>query len=411
MKLDPIGVAVPFFMALIGLEWVISVASKKKVYRLNDTLTDLSCGIGDQLLGFLAKGTLAFAYVWIYENLRIYTFEANWWVSWVFAMLGVDFFHYWYHRFSHRTQLGWATHVVHHQSEEYNLAVALRQSWFAKFYSWVFYIPLAYLGVPVELYVASFAFNLLYQFWVHTRLINRLPAVFEWVFNTPSHHRVHHAINTKYLDKNYSGVLILWDRIFGTFEPEVEEPLYGTLKPIQSWSAAWANVSPCMKLLKDSLSEERLFDKLTLWARPPGWDTRTARVIQVPKFPPDGREYDANPRRTAMMYALIQFGPISLVLTTLLLIPDQWPSHVAWIAVIYGFWTLVSVAAIYEERPWVRSFEVGRLLGVLLAGLWILSNYSNSTIGLVTGGIVSYCFLGLGIFVVTHFAGRSRVTA
>jgi len=376
VSLDPIGVAVPFFLILIGVEWLISRRKKRTVFRLNDSMINLACGIGDQLLGVLAKATLLVGYIWIYENHRFFELSASSWITWTIALIGGDFCFYWYHRFSHRTQIGWATHVVHHQSEEYNLAVALRQPWFSKVYSWMFFIPLALFGVPAEVYVASFAFNLLYQFWIHTRLIGQLGA-FEWVFNTPSHHRVHHGINHEYLDKNYAGILIIWDRMFGTFESEREEPLYGTLAPIQSWNPLWVNFWPIGKVIRDSLRQKKLWHKLTLWLRLPGWNFEAGKVIQVPEFPPKGRGYDSDLGTKLTRYVMIQFVPLSFAVSVILLIKGVWSEMALGLSIGFILFTLCVVAGLYEKRGWAKPAEYIRLL--LLAGAGVF--------GLVDGGV------------------------
>ena len=190
--------------------------------------------------------------------------------AWVACFLGVDFFYYWFHRASHRVNAVWATHVVHHQSEEYNLAVALRQGAFQGWFSWVFYLPLALVGFPPLMFLTLSAFNTLYQFWIHTRAIGRLGPL-EWVMNTPSHHRVHHACNPKYIDRNYAGTLIVWDRMFGTFKPEEDEPVYGITKPLNSWNPVWANLHVWVDLAGKARRTRRLADRVRLFLRPPGW--------------------------------------------------------------------------------------------------------------------------------------------
>ena len=222
MALNPVGIALPFFLGLIVFESRLAKRQGRPVYRLNDTFTDLSCGLGEQALGVFGKALILVAYAAVETRVGVVDLplESAW--TWAIGMIGVDFFYYWYHRFSHRVNFAWLTHGVHHQSEDYNLAVALRQPWFTQAYSWMFYLPLAVLGVPAIVYMTCFAINLVYQCWIHTRLIGKM-GVFETVFTTPSHHRVHHGTNPEYIDRNYAGILIIWDRIFGTFEPEVVE--------------------------------------------------------------------------------------------------------------------------------------------------------------------------------------------
>ena len=182
----------------------------------------------------------------------------------------MDFFYYWFHRWSHEVNAGWAAHIVHHQSEEMNLAVALRQSVFQGALSWVFYLPLALVGFPPAMFLTVSALNTLYQFWIHTRAIGKLGPL-EWVLNTPSHHRVHHGRNPKYIDRNHAGSLIVWDRMFGTFQEEEEEPVYGITRPLASWNPVWANFHYWAELWRTARRATRLQDRFRIFWKPPGW--------------------------------------------------------------------------------------------------------------------------------------------
>src|ERR1700733_5274013 len=236
-----VALEIPFFILMMGVEGALARRNPGLRYRFADSITNLSCGIGQQVLEpFLRTLGLA-TYILLYAKLRVFTVPASSIVGWVALLLGVDFFYYVFHRASHRVNVFWAAHVVHHQSEEFNLSVALRQSWIEIVVSWVFYLPLAIVGFSPAAFVAMSTLNTLYQFWIHTRLVKRLPAPFDWVLNTASHHRVHHGVNPKYIDTNYAGIFILWDRLFGTFQVEEEEPVYGTVKPLASFNPLWAN--------------------------------------------------------------------------------------------------------------------------------------------------------------------------
>lgn len=298
--------AVPGFLALIGVELLAARALGRRVYRLNDSLADLSCGVGDQVVQALLGGLLALPYVWVYERARLLELDPGAASTWILALLGKDLGYWVFHWFSHRTAFGWAAHGVHHQSEEYNLAVALRQSWFAGLYAWVFYLPLALLGVPLGVYVAVSSINLLYQFWIHTRLVGRLGPL-EWVLNTPSHHRVHHGCEARYLDRNYGGMLIVWDRLFGTFQREDQEPHYGVVHPIRTWNPGRANVGPYVELLRASLAAGGLWSGLQTWLRPPGWTPEAGEPAPPPPGP--GRGYDADVPRAVKLRVLLVYAP------------------------------------------------------------------------------------------------------
>jgi sterol desaturase/sphingolipid hydroxylase (fatty acid hydroxylase superfamily) len=262
--MDVVAASIPLFFILIGLEVAVARLRRRPLYRLSDSISDLSCGILSQLAGIgIALATIA-AFAWVGKHFAIQHFTSlPEWISrnpfpardgfpglgvdaialasWGVVFLLDDFAYYWMHRLSHVVNILWAGHVVHHSSEEFNLTVALRQSSLHGFMSWVFYMPLALLGVPVTMWLICHALNLVYQFWIHTREVDRLGPL-EWVLNTPSHHRVHHGVNPEYQDKNFAGTFIIWDRLFGTFEPERAPVVYGITKPLASWNPLWANV-------------------------------------------------------------------------------------------------------------------------------------------------------------------------
>ena len=235
MKSNLIALAVPFFFLAIFIEAVISRQKKLGVYRLHDSLSNLSGGIGHEVLGGFTAALGIYAYDVLQKRYGLLEISTSSVAAWLVLLVAYDFCYYLYHWASHRVNFLWATHAVHHQSEEYNLSVALRQSWFTRVTSWVFYVPLALLGFPLVMYLTIGAINLLYQFWIHTRPVGRL-GLFESFMNTPSHHRVHHGSNNQYLDTNYGGILIIWDRLFGSFEPEGERVVYGLTKNIKTFN-------------------------------------------------------------------------------------------------------------------------------------------------------------------------------
>ena len=267
-----ISLAIPIFFSMIAIEWFVSHKRGISVFKLNDTLCNLFCGAGSQVIGAFSAALTFGLYVWTFDNIRPLKWSTNAIWEWIVCTLLVDLGYYWLHRTSHRVQMFWATHIVHHQSEEYNLAVALRQPWFSQFHTWLFYIPLAVLGLPPEVWVGSYAVNLLYQFWIHTEAIDRMPRWFEAVMNTPSHHRVHHATNPRYLDRNYAGVFIVWDKMFGTFEPEVkgEKIRYGIVKQLGSFNLVWAVFHEWVGIAQD-MWRAPWKHKLSYLLREPGW--------------------------------------------------------------------------------------------------------------------------------------------
>lgn len=270
MELNPVILSIPIFLILIGLEIGYDYFKNRKLYRLNDAVTNISCGIVEQLTGVFAKVFTIAAYAFVFNHFAIFELNTAWfWI--VLCLIGVDFCYYWAHRMSHQVNLFWLGHVVHHQSEDYNLSVALRQSVFQKMFTFYFYFPLAIFGFKTEWFLLASALNVLYQFWIHTEVISKMPRWFAAIFNTPSHHRVHHGRNPKYIDKNHAGSLIIWDKMFGTFQKEEERPTYGITTPINSWNPVMANVVPFITLFKELKTIPGTWNKLKFTFAPPGW--------------------------------------------------------------------------------------------------------------------------------------------
>lgn len=236
---DPVALAIPFFVLAIVLEIVLARMGRAKAnYEVRDTAASLAMGLGSNVAGLLVGGVAFGAAVWAYEH-RLFTIPMTAVWAWVALFLAEDLTYYWFHRLSHERRFWWAAHVNHHSSQHYNLSTALRQTWTGGVSgTWLLWLPLSFLGFPPAMVAIQKGISLVYQFWIHTEAIGKMPAWFEAVFNTPSHHRVHHARNPRYLDRNYAGVLIVWDRLFGTFEPErAQEPCrYGLVKNIASFN-------------------------------------------------------------------------------------------------------------------------------------------------------------------------------
>ena len=238
--IKPTVLAVPIFVAMIAAEYLYSRRVRSDEYgEPVDTGTNILTGLASLAWGALFALGYTFIYEWCYTIAPCKFPETAWW-SGVILFFVDDFFYYWFHRLAHESRFFWNFHVVHHSSEHYNLSVAVRQSWFSGLVHWIFYAPIMLMGFPVWMFVTMHGFNLIYQFWIHTRFIDRMGPL-EWVLNTPSHHRVHHGVNNEYLDKNYAGVLIIWDRMFGSFVDEKETPRYGIVKPLKSFNPLWIN--------------------------------------------------------------------------------------------------------------------------------------------------------------------------
>jgi sterol desaturase/sphingolipid hydroxylase (fatty acid hydroxylase superfamily) len=277
-----IALSIPFFLVLLAIEIVVARAQKRKLVPLHDAVASLSTGIGQQLMELATAAFSLAAYAYIAKHHALMHFT-SWW-SWVLLILLVDLAYYWFHRASHRVGFLWAIHSVHHQSEEYNLTTALRQPWLEGLVAWPFYVPIAFLGFPLEAFVLALTIDQVYQFWIHTRTIEKLGPI-EGLLNTPSAHRVHHGIDPEYVDKNYGGILMIWDRIFGSYIEESHEPTYGTVKPLASFSPLRANVEGWARLASIALKTRRFRDKLAIFFAPPEWlpdDHGGVQTVPVP---------------------------------------------------------------------------------------------------------------------------------
>ena len=274
-----ITLAVPAFFILIFIELIYGLVAGKNNYRLNDSFTSISLGLISRYIPLLGLGLqgAAFAYVAQYYNLKLFSSSSLW--VWIFAFFLYDFCYYWMHRLHHEVKVLWATHVVHHHGEEFNLSTALRQTSTGFLWKWIFYLPIFIVGIPPEVFVTVAGINLVYQFWVHTEHIPKL-GWYEYVFVSPSNHRIHHAQNKHYVDANYGGVFILWDRLFGTYKEELDElkPIYGTAKPLRSWNPFKANLDIFAEMIKDSTRTKSIKNKIWVWFSRPNWRPDDVKV-------------------------------------------------------------------------------------------------------------------------------------
>ncbi len=381
MAVHVIALSIPAFIGLIGVEYAVARWRGHRVYRLHDTLSDLGCGVSSQLVGLLYSGAVFAVYVALYDGRPL---DLPTWAQWVVGLLGVDLAYYAWHRASHRINFLWAAHVVHHQSEDYNLAVALRQAWFTGLSSWLVNLPLALLGVPPTVYAISASINLLYQFWIHTREIGTLGPL-EWVLNTASHHRVHHGVNAPYIDKNYGGILIVWDRLFGTFAPEREPVVYGTVEPFRSWNPVWANFEKWAALWRMARAAPTRREAVWTWLAPPEW----APSGRSPHAPLTAQQLAARVQHETQvpaavdLYAAIQFAPAIAATAAVLWFEHTAPASALGAAALLTVLTVASVGALFDDRPWARGLEVVRLALIAAACASALPSTPWAAAGLV----------------------------
>ena len=346
--------ATPVFLALIAIEifWgrrKVRQGAPADSYRFNDTVNSISLGMLSQLGGILTKVLTVGIYTAVFSSVALFD-AATFWGTWygvLLALVFYDFCYYWLHRAGHEVALFWAAHVVHHQSQSYNLSTALRQSSSGNLLGWIFYLPMAVAGVPPVIFGTVALIDLLYQFWVHTEHIGKL-GWFDRVFCSPSNHRVHHAVNDGYLDKNYGGVLVIWDRLFGSFKEESVKCVYGTRSALNSWDPLWANAEVYWGLAKDSWRTQSWRDKLKVWFKPPGWRApdlaerfprRAFDMAEVQTFnPPMGRGL--------LWFGALQFALLLAGVAAFLWVAEILPSGqaVVWIVVLsVGMWSLGAV--------------------------------------------------------------------
>jgi sterol desaturase/sphingolipid hydroxylase (fatty acid hydroxylase superfamily) len=367
MDLDAVFFAIPFFFLAMAIEYFWGRKLRRKIYRFNDTITNLNIGVGSQVFGLFSKIVLIGVYVFAYEHWAIFQIQNSAW-SFIACLVLFDFLYYWAHRWSHSMNFLWGAHVVHHSSEEFNLAVALRQSWIHSLLAFFIFLPLPLLGFSTEVFLAAGAVITLYQFWVHTELIDKMPVWFEFVFNSPSHHRVHHATNKQYIDRNHAAIFIIWDRMFGTFAREVESPQYGLTKPLKSWNPFWANLHHYVDMLDTWKSCELWIDKVLLPFRKPDW--------QAVKNKPQGSalafsKYDQKARPSHQLYILIQFILISfgLMAYTYFFESLGLGFQILFLAIILSS-TLIC-GALLEQKAWVKKVEWARLILIALSLDWL----------------------------------------
>ena len=262
--------AIPVFVITVIIEAILTVKIKLEDYEFKDAITSITMGLGNVAIGLFTKLLILAAFYWLYQ-FRLFTISFTWW-AWLILLFAEDFVYYWNHRIAHESRLFWASHVVHHSSQKYNLSTALRQTWTGSFYTFIFWLPLIIIGFHPVMVLVQMSISLLYQYWIHTELIDKLPKWFEAVFNTPSHHRVHHATNPQYLDRNHAGIFIVWDKLFGTFEPEVEKPVYGLVKNIETYNPVKIAFIEWYNMLKDVFkSKTSLSKRMQYFLKPPGW--------------------------------------------------------------------------------------------------------------------------------------------
>ncbi|MCM5530055.1 sterol desaturase family protein [Parasegetibacter sp. NRK P23] len=389
MKLNLLAFAIPFFLLFMVLEYAVARRRNKKVFNLHNSIANVSIGIAERLLDVLVTGAFYFVYRYIQEHFGFFSIRGGV-VMWVILFICTDFIWYWYHRLAHEVSLFWAAHVVHHQSEDFNYTVSARITVFQAFIRTGFWAVLPLMGFPAEMITSILLMHGLYPFFIHTQLIGKL-GVLEYIFVTPSHHRVHHASNEEYLDKNYGDVLIIWDKLFGTFQEEKDvEIRYGLTRPLNSYSFLWqhfhfwAEIVVAMRTVKGWKKKMALLlgkpDLIPDYAR-----TRSENFFRISKH--DSPDIKGKLNQYVVWQMVLMF-PLSFLT---ILYEHQLSGMLQFMFVLLILVTLINCGAIMEQRIWVFHLEFARWL---LCVIVVLYTFPNMWLGgiLMAIALVLCCF-------------------
>ena len=370
LAMNFVEIAIPFFILAMLVELAYGAWKQHQTYRLNDAVASLMMGSLSQLMGVLRLSFSAVVFTSAVELAGVVPWQAAAWWHWVAAFIAYDFCYYWKHRCGHEWRIMWASHSAHHQSEEYNLSTALRQT-STDYIGFVFYLPMYLAGTPAYVMISVGTLNLVYQFWVHTQHVDRM-GMLDYLLVTPSNHRVHHAKNPRYIDKNYGGFLIVWDRLFGTFcdEQRDEKPIYGITHGLRSWNPIWANAVVWWDTLMLAVKAPRWRDKISVWFKGPGW---FPQGLEPSRDDPLGwhEHYDPQAPQSSKAYVFAQYWLLTGAGFALIASQAELaqPALVANFALIAGS---MYVASLWLEHRQYRFWADGaRAVLMLSAGLWM----------------------------------------
>ena len=362
-----IAIATPIFFLMIAIEALWARRRGLAAYQLNDAVNSLSLGVLSQIANLFLRVLNYGIYVLVFEHVALGRWPTDAWWAWALAIVFYDFCYYLDHRAGHEVAVFWGEHVVHHQSQSYNLTTALRQTSSSALLTWVFFLPMAIAGVPPVMFGVAAIVDLLYQYWIHTELVGKLGWFDRW-FASPSNHRVHHAVNDRYVDRNYGGIFMIWDRLFGTFVEEDERCVYGTRAPLDSWDPLWANFEVYAALARKSARMPGLLNKIKVWILPPGWDPALAggtasQHFDVAKL----RRYDPPMTPAVRWFAVLQLAAVIVATVPFLWAAEERsllasaPNAAALIVVLW------LIGAVMQGRLTIRSALVIEAVAIALA--------------------------------------------
>jgi alkylglycerol monooxygenase len=391
MKINYLGFAIPLFLLFMLIEFLVARARKLPYFTLQNSVSNISIGIGERLLDVGVTGFFFFVYDYLQKNYGLFNIQSSL-LLWILLFICTDFVWYWYHRLAHEVNIFWAAHVVHHQSEDFNYTVSARITVLQAFVRTGFWAVLPLIGFPAGMITSVLLVHGLYPFFIHTRLIGKL-GILEYILVTPSHHRVHHASNEKYLDKNYSDVLIIWDKLFGTFQKEEdeEEIQYGLTHPLKSYSFLWQHFHFAIEMIYVCTKTKGWRNKCRiLWAKP-GSIPAVAREKAAQRFLSDNRS-GREPDQPLNRYVTWQIS-IALITLFFFILFEQYVSLIQqWSIALCILLTLINCGAIMEQRRWIVYLEVARLL---IAGSTLLLVFPNLWLvmaSLITAGLFIFYF-------------------
>lgn len=388
-------IAIPFFFVLIGIEYAVSVYKKQVVLNSFDTISSLSSGMTNAMKDVLNLSIIIISYSWLVDKIALWHFEVSWW-HYLVAFVVLDFAGYWTHRWEHEINVLWNRHIIHHSSEEYNLACALRQN-ISAIVAWFTFllIPAALFGVPGKVIAIVAPLHLFAQFWYHTRLINKM-GFLEKIIVTPSHHRVHHAINDIYLDKNYGQIFIVWDKIFGTYQEELttEEPVYGVKRAVKTWNPVLINVQHLWLMIQDAWRANSWLDKLKIWFMPTGWRPKDMEEKYPVAYIKDAHKiekYETVLSPFAKGFAWLQF---LLTLGLMLILFSKIADYKFPEIVLFSIFIFVLIYAYTSFMDKNNHAIIAQLLATILASLNVYIN-NGSWIGVNGYLLIGWCLAGL----------------
>ena len=388
MHLNWLAYAVPLFLTLIGLEYIVSRAQGKTYFRFNESVANLSVGIAERLLDVFIAGLTYVYYDYLHRHCALFDIRATVW-SWLLLLIATDFVWYWYHRLGHQVSLFWAAHVVHHQSEDFNYTVSARITVFQALVRTGFWSVLPILGFPAGMVTSILLVHGLYPFFLHTRTIGKLGWL-EYVLVTPSHHRVHHATNSQYLDKNYGDVFIFWDKLFGTFVEETETPAYGLTKQLKSYSFLWQQFHFLLELLVAVGRTPGFGPKLRLLFGRPNLVNADIRSQLEARYL--NRSTIAANSQRFRGYVVGQLVGVLMILFVFLLLEQHIPIWWQALSALFILLTLINMGALLEQRRWVLHVELARLV-VLWGLLYAVTGVQMLIVLAYIGGLAWWAYL------------------